>query len=110
MKKGRGAPIGDYSSQPVCNLTVGVIDRYIKEQMKCKGYVRYCDDAVGLTKTKAEAHRQIKEYIRLSEEIGLTVKADFTVSKIAQNEKKKRRKRQRGGKRKADRLPRLPIL
>jgi hypothetical protein len=103
MRKGRGAPIGDYSSQPVCNLSVGVIDRYIKEQMKCRGYVRYCDDVVGLTFSKAEAHRQIREYIRLSGEIGLTVKADFVVSKIAGNEKrKKRRRRQRGRKRKGD--------
>jgi hypothetical protein len=102
MKKGRGAPIGDYSSQPICNLSVSVIDRYIKEKMRCKGYVRYCDDVVGLARSKAEAHRQIREYIKLSEEMGLTVKAGFTVSKIAQNERKKRRKRQRGRKRKGD--------
>jgi hypothetical protein len=99
----RGAPIGDYSSQPVCNLAVNTLDRLVKEKLKCKGYVRYCDDVTGLAFTKAEAKRQLREYIRLSDEMGLVVKADFIISKIATNEKKKKRRwRQRGRKRERD--------
>lgn len=79
--------------------------------MRCKCYIRYCDDTVGMAKTKAEAWRQVREFIRLSDEAGLVVKANFIVSKLATNEKaKKHRWRQRGGKRHSDRLPGVPIL
>jgi hypothetical protein len=53
-----------------------------------------------MAKTKAEAWRQVREFIRLSDEAGLVVKANFKVSKLATNEKaKKHRWRQRGRKR-----------
>jgi hypothetical protein len=96
----RGFTIGAFTSQPIGNYVANPIDRAIKERMHCKCYLRYCDDTVGMAKTKAEAWRQVREFIRLSDEAGLVVKANFKVSKLATNEKaKKHRWRQRGRKR-----------
>jgi hypothetical protein len=56
-----------------------------------------------MAKTKAEAWRQVREFIRLSDEAGLVVKANFKVTKLANNEKaKKHRWRQRGSKRRSN--------
>lgn len=70
----------------------------MKEKLHVKCYLRYCDDTLGLTRTKAEAWAQLNEYDRLSSEIGLTVKASAIVAPIAHlgNGKKHKRKRQRG--------------
>lgn len=102
-------PIGAYSSQPLGNLVVSVVDRLIKDEMGRNCMVRYCDDVTVLTRTKAEAHRQMRAYIKASDALGLLVKADFTVAKIARYGKKKQRKRQRGA-RHFDRLPRVQLL
>jgi hypothetical protein len=105
----RGLPIGAYSSQPLGNLVVSVVDRLIKDEMGRNCMVRYCDDVTVLTRTKAEAHRQIRAYIEASEKFGLVVKADFIVAKIARYGKKKQRKRQRGA-RHRNRLSRVSVL
>lgn len=71
----------------------------MKEKFKTKCYHRYCDDTVGLAKSKAEAKVLLKEYDRMSSELGLVVKATSFIAPIQKNVYgKKRRKRQRGGK------------
>lgn len=94
----RGIPIGGYPSQPIGNFTVSSIDHLMKEKKHAKCYLRYCDDTLGLTRTKAEAWAQLNEYDRLSSELGLTVKTSAIVAPIAHlsNGKKHKRKRQRG--------------
>ena len=47
-----GVPIGNYLSQHFGNLYLSGLDHFMKEQMKCKYYFRYCDDIVILHKTK----------------------------------------------------------
>lgn len=77
----------------------------MKEKVRCKCYLQYCDDVTGLARTKAEAWKALNEFTRLSAEAGLVVKANVIVAPIAHlvyGRKKKRRKRQRGRRRKAD--------
>jgi len=71
----------------------------MKERMHCKCYLRYCDDTVGLARTKAEAWAMLNEYEKLSSEKGLVVKFGAVVAPIAHKEhdNRHRRKRQRGG-------------
>lgn len=108
-RRKRGLPIGAYSSQPIGNLTVGRIDRAMKEVAGCVAYLRYCDDTVGLARTKAEARRQVLEFIRRSKEKGLVVKANFVVAPIGKEiQREKRRKRMRS-KRSHHRLPGLSV-
>lgn len=104
-------PIGSFTSQPLGALVVCGIDHLIKERCRCKGYIRYCDDAAGLACTKGQAKRTLAVYDRESSKLGLVVKASAIISPIRHETygKKKRRKRQRGGKRHADRLSRIQL-
>ncbi len=69
----------------------------MKEVMHCKCYLRYCDDSMGMARTKAEAWSMLNEYDRKSAELGLVVKASAIVAPIAHKVNgKKKRKRQRG--------------
>jgi RNA-directed DNA polymerase len=42
----RGMPIGALTSQYLANFYLGFLDRFIKEQLRIRGYVRYMDDLV----------------------------------------------------------------
>lgn len=94
----RGLPIGANTSQPLGNFASSPVDHYMKEQIRCKCYLRYCDDVLGLARTKGEAWAQLNEYYRKSCEYGFVMKADAIVAPIATRKRngKKKRKRQRG--------------
>jgi hypothetical protein len=103
MKCRRGLPIGAYTSQPLANYSVSDIDHRMKEEFRCKCYLRYCDDVVGLARTKHEAWQMLDEYVRLNDEAGLVVKGNVIVAPIGEfvnGSKRKHRKRQRSHKRK----------
>jgi len=53
----RGVPIGNYLSQYFGNLYLNDIDHWLKEEMGCKHYFRYCDDLVILHSDKAFLHQ-----------------------------------------------------
>lgn len=77
----------------------------MKEVRRAKGYFRYSDDSTGFGRTKGEAKRQMREFIRLTEsETGLVVKANVVLAPLSDENDdkpmKRRRKRQRGKKRK----------
>jgi len=41
---GKNVPIGNYTSQWFGNMYLNELDTYVKHELKCKDYVRYCDD------------------------------------------------------------------
>jgi len=43
---GRGLPIGSLTSQHFANFYLGWFDRFVKESLRVRGYVRYMDDLV----------------------------------------------------------------
>jgi RNA-directed DNA polymerase len=43
---GRGVPIGSLTSQHFANFYLGWLDRFVKEDLRAGGYVRYMDDFV----------------------------------------------------------------
>jgi len=43
---GVGLPIGNLNSQFFANVYLDVLDQFVKHQLKCRYYVRYCDDFV----------------------------------------------------------------
>ena len=107
----RGTPIGAVSSQTLGNLAISVIDHKMKYNDRKSAYFRYCDDVLGLARTKAEAIRKMMEFQKLSSEVGVVLKASAVVSPIGRNltdnerkRHKKKRKRQRGGRWKKHRL------
>ena len=43
---GRGLPIGSLTSQHLANFYLGYFDRFVKEKLRLRGYVRYMDDCI----------------------------------------------------------------
>ena len=48
--KNSGLPIGNLTSQFFANLYLNQFDQYVKHKLKCKYYLRYCDDFILLSK------------------------------------------------------------
>lgn len=59
-----GLPIGNYTSQYFANIYLDKLDKYIKEILKVKYYIRYMDDFLLLLKAKDEC-KILKEKISL---------------------------------------------
>lgn len=91
----RGLPIGYYSSQWFGNFYLTPLDHYIKEELHAAHMIRYMDDVVIFGRNKKELHkmcRAIDAY--LTNELGLTMKADWQVFRfdyIAKDGKRKGR-------------------
>jgi hypothetical protein len=43
---GHGLPIGSLTSQHFANFYLGWFDRFVKEKLRVKGFVRYMDDMI----------------------------------------------------------------
>ena len=56
QERRRGLPIGNLTSQFLANLYLNGFDHFIKEQMRCRWYVRYVDDFVVLDNDKVALH------------------------------------------------------
>ena len=62
----RGLPIGNLNSQFFANVYLNGLDQFVKHQLKCKYYLRYCDDFVLLSRDREELltwKDQIKKYL-----------------------------------------------
>jgi hypothetical protein len=51
---GRGLPIGSLTSQHFANFYLGSFDRRVKEHHRIKGYVRYMDDMILWSNSRAQ--------------------------------------------------------
>lgn len=51
---GKGLPIGNLNSQFFANVYLNALDQFVKHELKCRWYVRYCDDFVLLARTPEE--------------------------------------------------------
>lgn len=59
-----GLPIGNLTSQWFANLTLTQLDRHIKQRLRVKAYLRYMDDFVCFSDSKAQLKERLQE-IRL---------------------------------------------
>ncbi len=46
LERRRGLPIGNQTSQFLANVFLNPFDHFVKETLRCRAYVRYCDDFV----------------------------------------------------------------
>lgn len=69
---GKGLPIGSLTSQHFANLHLGPLDHHVKNDLRCRGYVRYMDDVLLFSEDRARL-RQWMSHLRcwLREELGL---------------------------------------
>ncbi len=49
---GKGLPIGNLTSQFFANVYLDQLDQFVKHRLKCRYYVRYCDDFIVLDNSK----------------------------------------------------------
>ena len=60
--EGKGLPVGNLTSQFFANLYLNELDQYVKHSLKCRFYVRYCDDFLIMDKSP-ERLEEIKKNI-----------------------------------------------
>ncbi len=51
---GKGLPIGNLTSQFFANVYLDRLDQFVKHTLKCRAYVRYCDDFVLVANSRDE--------------------------------------------------------
>ena len=76
-----GVPIGNYTSQWFANLYLSDLDRYIKEKLKVKYYVRYMDDMVLFGNNKKKLHKVKIAIDEFLEKEGLVIKENWQLFK-----------------------------
>ncbi|MBP8294397.1 MAG: group II intron reverse transcriptase domain-containing protein [Caldilineaceae bacterium] len=52
----RGLPIGNLTSQTWANIYLDSLDQHVKRDLKCRVYLRYCDDFLLFHDDKAQLH------------------------------------------------------
>ncbi len=75
-----GLPIGNYTSQYFANIYLNELDKYIKEVLKIKYYLRYMDDFIILTKTKDDAKNifnNINKFLKEKLNLNLNYKSNY---------------------------------
>lgn len=84
----RGIPIGNYTSQYFANIYLSLLDKYIKEELLVKYYVRYMDDMVLLLPNKKECiytMNKIKFFLIDKLKLELNSKSRYYPSKLGIN-------------------------
>ncbi len=82
--QGHGLPIGSLCSQHFANFYLDRFDRFVKETLRCQGYVRYMDDMViwgdGYARL-AEVRHRCKAF--LADQLSLTLKPTAFINRTA---------------------------
>lgn len=74
----RGLPIGNLTSQLFANYYLTSLDRFIKQNLHIKSYLRYMDDGVIFSDNKLDLHDIKKEIYKFSEEKRLNLHENKT--------------------------------
>jgi hypothetical protein len=64
---GKGVPIGNLNSQFFANVYLNGLDQFVKHELRCRHYLRYCDDFVLLGDSPerlGEWRERIRAYLR----------------------------------------------
>jgi hypothetical protein len=83
ISKEKGLPIGNLTSQFFANVYLNGFDNFCKRELKCKKYIRYVDDFVIFSDTKAEL-LQIKDKIQkyLFEKLKLSLREHSILKEV----------------------------
>ena len=64
-EKGKGMPLGNYTSQFFANVYLNELDYFVKHNLKVKYYIRYVDDFVILHKNRNKLEYYYKPKVRV---------------------------------------------
>jgi hypothetical protein len=81
---GRNLPIGNLTSQWMGNVYMNEADHFIKEQLHCRAYIRYCDDFLIFSDDKAWLHKckkDIEEFLMNNLNLIFSKSSVFPVSR-----------------------------
>lgn len=79
-QKGKGLPIGNFTSQYLANLYLAYFDHWAKEDLRVKYYYRYMDDIVILHNDKAYLHNLLDKLgLYLGAELKLEIKHNWQI-------------------------------
>ncbi len=56
-----GVPLGNLTSQLAGNIYLNELDHFVKQELRCRHYMRYMDDFILLHPDKAQLHEWLKE-------------------------------------------------
>jgi retron-type reverse transcriptase len=73
LTRPRGLPIGNLTSQHWANLYLHPLDLFVKQDLRCKAYVRYSDDFLLFAGEKPTLHRWRAAIIRFLQTLRLTL-------------------------------------
>lgn len=65
--QGKGLPIGNLNSQFFANVYLNGLDQFVKHELKCQYYLRYCDDFILLSTDREQLlawRARIEHYLR----------------------------------------------
>jgi RNA-directed DNA polymerase len=69
----RGLPIGNLTSQNWANVYLNDLDQFVKHELRCKAYLRYCDDFLLFADDKATLWTWRAEIVDLLAALRLTL-------------------------------------
>lgn len=73
VNRPRGLPIGNLTSQFWANVYLNDLDHRIKRQIRCPGYVRYVDDMLLFSDSKAELRTMWSSVVKALADLRLTI-------------------------------------
>jgi len=73
VNRPRGLPIGNLTSQFWANVYLNGLDHKVKRQLRCPGYVRYVDDMLLFSDSKAELQTMWSEVVQALANLRLTI-------------------------------------
>ena len=74
LTRRKGLPIGNLTSQNFANFYLNEFDHFVKEQLRCRTYIRYVDDFVLLSNRKDELREWRTSITRYLETLRLKLK------------------------------------
>lgn len=78
-------PIGNYTSQYFANIYLNELDKFVKEELRIKYYIRYMDDFVFLLDNKYECKEvmeKVEEFLRVKLHLTLNKKSKYFHNKF----------------------------
>ena len=74
--KGKGMPLGNYTSQFFANVYLNELDQFVKNKLKAKYYIRYVDDFIILHRSKKRLEYFKKEIVEYLKTLKLNIHPD----------------------------------
>lgn len=84
----QGLPIGNYTSPWLAEFYLQPLDRYIKETLKIKYYIRYADDMVLIDSNKRKLRKAMYDVIAKVDHMGLKIKHNYQLFPIRKEHSK----------------------